>query len=147
MAPSAGLDVGEQEEELVAALPGDRVGLADGRAEPLGDGAQQLVARRVAEVVVDELEVVEVDEEDRDVRAGAPRPREGEVEVLGEHRAVRQAGERVVEGEVRELGLELLARVMSKIAPSSSVSSPRSSVAPRPCSWTQRIVPSACRTR
>ena len=74
------LDVGEEDQELVAALTGDRVGLADGLAEPPGDGAEQLVPRRVAEVVVDELEVVEVHEEDRDVRPGPARPREGELE-------------------------------------------------------------------
>ena len=70
------------------------------RAQPLGDRDQQLVADRVAERVVDGLEVVEVDEQHRDASAGAwrapPRPGRGTA-------AVGQAGQRVVVGLVLEL--------------------------------------------
>ena len=38
--------------------------VADARPEPVGDGDQQPVAGRVAERVVDDLEVVEVEEQD-----------------------------------------------------------------------------------
>ena len=56
----------EQDGELVAAEPGDRVRRADGVQEALRHLAQDRVAGRVAEAVVDGLEVVEVDEHDAD---------------------------------------------------------------------------------
>ena len=52
----------QQDGELVAAQPGNRVALAHAAAEALGDGSQQLVARGVTEAVVDRLEVVDVDQ-------------------------------------------------------------------------------------
>ena len=51
------------DDELVAADAGHHVAAPDGVGEPLADGAQQLVARGVAVVVVDRLEAVEVDEQ------------------------------------------------------------------------------------
>ena len=101
----------EQHHELVAAQPrGRRIGPAgQGVAQPAGHGDQQLVARVVAQAVVDQLEVVQVDEQHR-VRtlrgdhAVQPRP---------EPAAVGQAGQRVVPGVVlqprlqrRPLGLQ-----------------------------------------
>ena len=53
-----------QDRELVAAEPGDQVVVADEAADPLGDRDEQRVAGGVAEGVVDDLEVVEVDEQD-----------------------------------------------------------------------------------
>ena len=69
---------------------------------------EQLVAGVVAEGVVDELEVVEVDEHHRDgARAGAARtPPASAGRSAG---AVRQAGERVVVRLVLELHLVALA--------------------------------------
>ena len=64
-----------------------------------------LVAGGVAEGVVDQLEVVEVEVQQRDGGAVARRPGERQVEVLAQQRAVRQARERVVVGEVRDLAL------------------------------------------
>ena len=58
------LDVGEEDEELVASLSGDHVGGSRRAPKASRDGAQELVAGRVAEAVVDQLEVVQVDEED-----------------------------------------------------------------------------------
>ena len=59
--------------ELVASEPREQVLLADLAAEALGDLAQQLVAALVPEDVVDLLEAVEVDEQQREAvaRAGA----------------------------------------------------------------------------
>src|SRR5207302_335683 len=54
--------VGQQDQELVATLPRDNIRVADGFTQARADRLQELVARRVAEAVVDELEVVEVDE-------------------------------------------------------------------------------------
>ena len=63
--------VGAQDRELVAAEAGHRVGRAQDAAEPVPDGHQQLVARIVAEAVVDHLEVVEVEEQHPDPVAAA----------------------------------------------------------------------------
>jgi hypothetical protein len=100
-------DAAQQDRELVATEAGDDVVGAQHVAEAIGDGAQQPVAGAVAERVVDDLEVVEVDEQHGDV-AGAPRQRA--VEALEEELAVGQAGERVVLGLPGELALGLLAR-------------------------------------
>ena len=63
------VEVADQDEELVAALAGDQVAGPRHRPEPLGHLAQELVAGGVAEAVVHELEVVEVDEEHGRARA------------------------------------------------------------------------------
>jgi hypothetical protein len=54
----------------------------------------------VTQAVVDELELVEVEEEDRDRGAAAGRHREGVLEAIEEEVAIRQSGERVVQGLV-----------------------------------------------
>ena len=94
-----------QQQELVAALAGEDVAAADELADAARGLAQHLVAGRVAERVVDELEVVEVEVEERDRLAGAARADEVQAQLLLELRAVRQAGERVVVGEVGDLRL------------------------------------------
>jgi hypothetical protein len=58
-------DTLEHHGELVAAEAGGEVGGAQVQPQPVGDPDQQQVARRVAERVVDRLEPVEVDEEQR----------------------------------------------------------------------------------
>ncbi len=71
-----------------------------------GDLLQHLVAGRVAEAVVDRLEVVEVEEDHGDARVLARRAGERVVDAVGEQRSVGQPGDGVVEGLVRELLLE-----------------------------------------
>ena len=97
------LDVRQHDRELVAAEPGDDVLRAHGVAQPARDGDEQRVADGVAERVVDDLEVVDVDEQHPE-RAGAV----GELaaQPLHEQQPVRQVGERVVVGLVVELLLE-----------------------------------------
>ena len=72
-------DALEQDHELVAAEAGDHVVGAQLGRQALGDGDQQLVAGAVAERVVDDLEVVDVGEQDREPacwsRGGARAPR------------------------------------------------------------------------
>ena len=67
---AAGLDDGE----LVAAEPGDQLVAAHRRPEPLRRRDQQGVAGRVAVNVVDRLEAVEVDAQDRDRLGRIRRP-------------------------------------------------------------------------
>ena len=66
-------DVLAQDRELVATEAGDRLVPAQRVAQPLGDRQDQLVAGRMAEAVVDDLEAVEVEEQHRDMAAGATR--------------------------------------------------------------------------
>ena len=88
----------QQHSELVPAEAGERVPVAHHVAEPQRDLAQQLVAVRMAERVVDLLEAVEVDEEDSDLPVAALRHRERAFEPFLEQDAVRQAGQRVMRG-------------------------------------------------
>ena len=109
-AASAGVrDPVEQDGELVAAEAGDRVRRANGALEAPRHLLQHRVAGRVAEAVVDGLEVVQVDEHDADRRAAADRAHDRVLDAVGEQRAVGEARDRVVEGLVRELVLERLA--------------------------------------
>ena len=92
----------DQDPELVAAEAGDDVAGAQVGAQPRRDRAQQGVAGVVAEAVVDQLEVVEVEEEDPDRRAGDGRALQRVVERVDEAEAVGQAGEGVVEDAVAQ---------------------------------------------
>ena len=111
----------EQHDELVAAMPanvafhrlrvrrsGDVVG-AQPAGEPLRDHAQQIVADRMAQRVVDALELVEIEIHDSERRAVAPCAVERLGELLVEAGTVRQLGDRV---EVRE-AVNLLDRACS----------------------------------
>ena len=69
------LDAGAEDGELVAAEARDQVAVAHGAAQPVRDLDQQPVAGLVAEAVVDDLEVVEVEEEDGDALAASAAPR------------------------------------------------------------------------
>ena len=91
--------------ELVAAEARDHVLLAHGAHEPGRDAAQQLVADRVAERVVDALEVVEVDEHHGDLVRAARLERLAHA--LGEQRAVGEPGQRIVVGLMGELVLQV----------------------------------------
>ena len=93
------LDVGgrgQQDRELVAAEPGDRVALADAFLQALGELHQQQVADVVAERVVDLLEAVEVEQQQRQRLAGARRGAQRLGQAVLEQQAVGQPGQRVV---------------------------------------------------
>ena len=95
VAPRAAVDVGADDDELVAAQARDRVGRAHRGGQPGRQREQHLVAGGVAERVVDHLEAVEVEHEDRDVdaarAAGAPaHARAGRARACGS--AGRSAG-------------------------------------------------------
>ena len=99
---------GEQDGELVAAEPGDGAGRADDALEPEGDLHEQAVALLVPERLVDLLELVEVEDEDRGAgrRALGHRGQRGGEPAL-QVRAVGQAGEGVVQRVVPQLADEL----------------------------------------
>ena len=97
------LEVGEEDQELVAALACDNVRLSDRGAQPRPDCLQQLVAGRMPEAVVDQLEVVEVDEQNGCALARSTGPRESRVQMLEKRGSVRQARQRVAECSMGEL--------------------------------------------
>ena len=61
----------QQNRELVAAEPGERVARPQARLEPPRHGDEQRVADQVAEAVVHDLEAIEVDVERREPRRRA----------------------------------------------------------------------------
>ncbi len=91
--------------ELVAAQPGDHVPPPAGAVEPLGHHPQQLVPDVVAERVVDGLEVVEVEEQERRVHE---RRGGGDLgQVAAQQAPVGESGEGVVLRLVPQLLLQV----------------------------------------
>ena len=88
--------------EFVAADAGDEVVVAHGVGQPLRHRADQLVADRMAERVVDVLEVVEVDIEHGRRRAALAHVRDHRLEALAEKDAVGQAAERIVQRKMAQ---------------------------------------------
>ena len=89
---------GEDDGELVAAEPAEDVAVAEAFAQDVGERAHDAVAGRVAAEVVDVLEVVEVEQQQRAVAAEC----ELAFELPGEGAAVEQAGQRVLVGHADE---------------------------------------------
>ena len=106
-------DVLGEDRELVPAEARDRVSRAQRLLDPGGDGGEELVAGGVAEAVVDELELVEVEEEHRDRGLAPGGHREGVLEPIEEEVAVGQAGEGIMEGLV--LGALLAASPLDRV--------------------------------
>ena len=67
----------EQNRELVAPDPSERVRRAQDGREPTRQREQQVIADRVTEAVVDKLEAIEVDEENGAATVEVARPRRG----------------------------------------------------------------------
>ena len=86
-----------EDDELVAAEPGDGVALTRARPEPLGHVHQQCVTDVVTETVVDMLEPVEVEQYHPDDRAVALRSTDGLLEPVDEELATRETGQLVVQ--------------------------------------------------
>jgi len=86
------------------------VSLAQAAPEPRAHLAQDRVSPRVAERVVDELELVEVHEQDGEPSRLPRRPRDRLLEPVLEERAVREPGQRIVIREPLDLALRLEAR-------------------------------------
>jgi hypothetical protein len=90
-------------DELVAAQARDGVFVAEQAPQAAGDLAEQQVAHVVAEVVVDRLEVVQVDEEHRHLGVVAAGAAQHAVDAVGQQGPVGQAGEAVEVGLVPHL--------------------------------------------
>ena len=88
--------------EFVAAEAGHQVAAAQRVRQPQGHVADQLVADRVSERVVDVLEVVEVDIEHRGRRRAGLHLVDHRFQPLAEEDAVGQAAERIVHGQMAQ---------------------------------------------
>ena len=91
--------------ELVAAEPRHHVALPEGGAQHVGDGHEQLVAFRVAFLVVGALQAVHVEVHEQHLPVAAPRAAPDLVDLGEEAAPVEQAGELV---DVRQAAQELL---------------------------------------
>ena len=98
----------EQDVELVPAHPRREVAGPDGRKQPARDLDEEAVADAMAERVVDDLEVVEIEVHDGHPLPRAPCACDGRGHLLDEVGPIRQPGQPVVERLVRELRLEAL---------------------------------------
>ncbi len=93
----------DQQRELVAAEPRDQA-VGSGRGlQPLRDALQHAVAEVVPERIVQRLEVVHVDEEQRYAPPGLPGARQRAGEAVGELTAIGQLRQRVVVRQVMQL--------------------------------------------
>jgi hypothetical protein len=95
--------------------------LADGTGQPRRHPGQELVARRVAQGVVDVLEVVQIQEEDGHRGVLASGPGQHLVDPVEDQGPIGQVGERVVEGQVVELAGALVdqPRARERLVPST----------------------------
>ncbi len=93
----------ERRRELVPAHPSGEVRPAQRVAEGAGERLDRPVACGMAERVVDLLEAVEVDEDEREAVLVADRARELELDLADERLVVEQSGELVVARAMGEL--------------------------------------------
>ena len=99
----------EHHDEFVAAEAGGGVDRANFVLQPARDADQQGVADGVAEAVVDELESIEVEEEQREVVVRITLcAGEGLADAVGEQGAIGQPGEPVVQRRPSQVGLGVL---------------------------------------
>ncbi len=104
-----GAEILEQHGELVAAEARDGVAAAGRLDEPLRALVQHAVADRMAEGIVDVLEVVEVDEHDGYRPPVALADRHRVLDAVAEQRAVPEQGQRVVQRHSLQLLFHALA--------------------------------------
>ena len=93
----------QQHQKLIAPEPGHRVALAHAGRQPLGDLLQQHIAHVVAQRVVQGLEVVQVQAQQRAQHAGAGTGGKRLLQPVHHQAAVGQVREGVVEGECLDL--------------------------------------------
>ena len=93
----------QQKCELVAAEAGHGVAFADTALNPPGHSLQQLISRRVAEGIVDDLKAIEVQEEDRQPLVSSLGVGESDGQPVLEEKAIGQTGQGVVVSQVLDL--------------------------------------------
>ena len=99
----------QRHHELVAAQPRQRVSFADTALHAVGHLLEQQVADLVAERIVDVLEAIEIDEQQRQRLPGAARCHDALLQAVVEQHAIGQFGQRIARGQVADAGLGGLA--------------------------------------
>ena len=92
----------QDQRELVATDARRVVSVAKDPTEPLTERSDRSVARLVAVFVIDQLEIVEIDEHQREGPAIPHAPRDRHVEEAIEGATVEESGERIVPGVVSQ---------------------------------------------
>ena len=100
----------EHDDELIAAKPRHQIALAYGSAQPAPDFHQQQVTDIVSFGIVEDLEVVEVDEQQRAMATIARAGDQRQLKPFEQQAPIGQLGQRIVVGEITDLFLGLLAR-------------------------------------
>ena len=115
------LHLGHDDGELVAAQTGNRVGLSGAAAQAVGDQFQQFVADRMSERIVDALELIEIEAQDRQALA-AFDAFEFVFQPFAQQDAVGQVGQRVVARHMRDapIGAQPLGDVLVGRQPSAA---------------------------
>ncbi len=104
-----GIDLGQDDPELVTAQPCQDVRFADPVPQGRGDGLEEVVTRFVAEPVVDGFEVIQIEQEHRPAAAIAGRGLGLLSQRLLEVPAVEQRRQKIVIDEVLQPPFELFA--------------------------------------
>ena len=99
------LDRIEQQQEFVAADPRQHVGFTQVASEPSCEFDQQRVADRMAIIVVDVLEIIDVEKGEREFPAAVVAPQQAVGAVL-DHPPRRQVGQFIVIGGAEQLVFE-----------------------------------------
>ncbi len=95
------VDVGLDDTKFVAAKPSHNVVSTNGVRQPFGNDTQDLVAGLMTKPIVDRLEAIEVQKQDRKSLRIGSRNGDSFLEALIEMASVGQAGQCVMEGAVR----------------------------------------------
>ncbi len=103
-----GVDLGQDDSELVTAQPRQDVRLADPASKRRGDRLEQIVARFVAELVVDGFEMIQIEQQHGPAAAIAGRGLGLLGQRLLEAPAVEQRRQKIVIDEVLQTPFELL---------------------------------------
>ena len=101
-------DLRQDHDELVATETSQCVLAPQTARQPAGHVDEHLVSHIVAEAVVDDLEIVEVEEQHGQRGGAAPGPNQRLLHAVGEEKSVGEPGQRVVVREVLETLLGLL---------------------------------------
>ena len=117
---AARADIAHHDGEFVAAEPAAHLAFAHQRLKPRGNLREQLVAGEMTERIIDRLEAVEIDHQQRALAAPLAGIEQGLAQRLGDLKAVGQRGKSVVACEIGDLfgGLALFGHVRTHTAES-----------------------------
>ena len=98
----------EHDHELVPALTADRVRAPDAPCQFAPDGVEQFVPQQVSQRVVDLLEAIDVQKEDRHPALVTMGQRERVHQTVAQQQAVREIGQRIVARRMGQLSRRLI---------------------------------------